>query len=283
MIRLCALLPAPDPEATLRMAERLGVWGTGLQLAPEATEAGAAAAGRRFRDAGLHLVQLADDRNVSTPVEEVRRGAAEHLRRSLALASAAGALAVCTGAGHCDPARPEQPFAAHPANMGAEALDRLALTCREALQGQGGGARLLVEPGVLGPLHSLLRASEAVRRVADSRFGILFDPVNLMNLDTYFDNGSFLRRCVQQLGPAIGLVHAKDALLHPERFTFQLAEEPVGQGALDYPALLQALAALPGDVPLCVEHVGSEEAAAAALGHLRAVAQRAGLPLGGRA
>lgn len=263
------------------MGQRLRIWGTGVTFGSDASEETARAVGRRYRDAGLQIVQVADEQNISTPVERVRAAATQRLARSLRLASAAGALAVVTGAGHCDPVRPEDVFAAHPDNFGQAALERLAATCREALAAAGGAtARLLVETWVILPLCNLLRAAEAVRLVGDPRFGILFDPVNLMNLDNYFDNGSFLRRAVQHLGPAIGLVHARDTLLHSERFTFQFSEEALGRGALDYPALLEALTALPADVPLCVEHARSEEEASAALDHLRRLADRLGVPTG---
>ena len=284
MIRLGAVLPTGSVDETIAMAERLGLWGTAAPLPLEATEAEAAAVGRRFRDAGLRLVQLACYRNVSTPVPEERRRAVRDLVRALHLAAAAGVLHVVTGAGHRDPSQPQATFAVHPDNFSDRALEDLAATCREVLETAGDvPVRLLVETWVMTPLSSLTRASEAVRRVAHPRFGILFDPVNLMNLDVYFDNGSFLARAVQQLGPAIGIVHAKDTLLHPERFTFQLAEEPVGQGALDYGALLRALATLPGDVPLLVEHVPDEAGVRAALDHIRAVAERVGVEVRGRA
>ncbi len=281
MIRLCAILPTHATDETLRMAERLHIWGTGVSFPAEATEADAWALGRRFAAAGLHIVQVGDYVNLSSPLPEARARAVAHLTRSLRLAAAAGCPAVVTGAGHCDPSCPDAIFSAHPENWAPSALDRLVQTCREVVEAAADtGVRLLVEPWVMSPLASLNNAGQAVRRVGHPGFGILFDPVNLMNLDTYFDNGSFLRRAVQQLGSAIGLVHAKDTRLHPERFTFHMAEEPVGQGALDYPALLGALAALPGDVPLCVEHVHTEAEVAAALGHLRRVSEQVGIPLG---
>ena len=282
MIRLCAALPARSVDEAIAMGNRLRLWGVDAHLPLDSSEEAAAAIGRRYRDAGLRIVQLSCYRNVSSPVAEVRAGAARDLAAMLRLGAAAGALHVVTGAGHRDPDRSGEPFAAHPDNYSAEALEALAQTCRDAVAAPPDApVRLLVETWVMTPLHSLLRAAEAVRRVASPRFGILFDPVNLMNLDTYFDNGSFLARCVQQLGPAIGLVHAKDTLLHPERFTYQLAEEPIGQGALDYGALLTALAGLPGEVPLCVEHVESEAAVARALDHLRAAAARVGVEVRG--
>lgn len=281
MIRLCALLPAADHDEALRMAERLRLWGTGLHLPHDATEEQAAALGRRYRDAGLQIVQVGNYQNIATPVEPVRADAVRSLTHTLRLATAAGARAVVTGAGHCDPARAREVFVGHGDNFSQQALDRLAQSCRDIVAAvPDATARLLVETWVITPLNNLLRTAEAVRRVANARFGILFDPVNLMNLDNYFDNGSFLRRAVQQLGPAIGLVHAKDTLLHPERFTFQLAEEPIGKGALDYAALLEALATLPGDVPLCVEHLQTEEQVRAALEYLRALAERIGVEVG---
>lgn len=271
MIRLCALLPAATPDETLAMAERLRLWGTGLQFPPGTSETEAAAVGRRFRDAGVRLIRVGDDQNLSTPVEAVREAAVRALRRTLALAVAAGALAACSGAGHCDPDRAAEPRAAHPGNFGDEALDRLARSCREILDGAGGASRLLLQTSALTSLDSLLRAAETVRRVASPAFGLVFDPVSLIHLDNYFDNGSFLRRGVQQLGAAIGIVVARDTLLHPEGFSYRLTEQPIGRGAIDHPALLEALAALPGDVPLCVERVSSEAEAAAALAHLAAL------------
>jgi|GEM_PF-4819898 len=258
MIRLCALPPAGSDA--LRLCARLGLWGTGVAFPEAATEAGAEALGRRYRDAGVKIVQVAEERDLTNPA------AVEPVRRALHLAAAAGALAVVTGAGRGE----------------AGMLDAVAQTSRDIVAASGNPprVRLLVETRGASPLSSLLAASEAVRRVAHPAFGILFDPAGLLNIDTYFDNGSFLRRCVQQLGPAIGLVHARDALLHPGGFDFRLSMEPVGRGALDYGALLEALAALPGDVPLCVEDAGSEEAVAAAVAHLRAVAERVGVDVG---
>ena len=251
MIRLCALAPAGTDS--LAMAQRLGLWGTGVAFAPGTTAGEAEALGRRYRDAGVRIVQVASAGLQDAP-------------RLLPLAEAAGAMAVASDAGDGDAAQ----------------LDAVAAICRDMVAAISTPARvrLLLETRGLTPLASLLAASEAVRRVAHPAFGILFDPVGLLHLDTYFDNGSFLRRCVQQLGTAIGLVHARDALLHPGGFDFHLSDEPLGRGALDYAALLSALAALPGDLPLCVEGAGSEEAVAAALAHLRGVAERVGVALG---
>ena len=267
-------------DGDLNLLRRLDVHATAVRFEPDTSAAAAAALGRRYRDAGIAILQVGCPQNVGAADPRLRQGAAEALARALELAAAAGAEAVATGPGHRDPAQPHAPFAAHPDNFSEAALDDLAATCRRALSAVGrDGPRLLVETGVLSPLNTLLRASEAVRRVGHPAFGILLDPVNLTTLDNYFDNGSFLTRCVQQLGPGLGLVHAKDMLMQPHRFTFALEEVPIGRGALDYGALLTALAAADRALAVHVERQGDEAGFVAALGHLRAVAHRVGVVL----
>ena len=264
----------------LDLLRRLNVRATAVRFEPGMSVAAAAALGRRYREADVAIVQVGCPQNVGASDPRLRQSAASALARALELAAAAGAEAVATGPGHRDPTQPQVPFAAHPDNFSEAALDDLAATCRTALAAVGrDGPRLLVETGVLSPLNSLLRASEAVRRVGHPGFGILLDPVNLTTLDNYFDNGSFLARCVQQLGSGLGLVHAKDMLMQPHHFTFALEEVPIGRGALDYGALLTALAAADSTAAVHIERQGDEAGFVAAVDQLRAVARRVGVVL----
>ena len=167
----------------------------------------------------------------------------------------------------------------HPANLSEAALDRLADSCRQALSGPlPAGVRLLVEPAVLSPVGNLTRAAEAVRRVAHPAFGIAFAPARLADLDNFYDNDSYMRRAVQQLGAAMAVIHARDVLLHPDGFSYRLAEEPVGRGGLAYAALLDALAQSEADVPVVVEHA-DDDSLAAGVEYLRRAGEHLGLPL----
>jgi sugar phosphate isomerase/epimerase len=283
VIRFCVALDAPLRPEAVETALRLGAWGVDLALpvAPAAAADAVRAAAIQVRTSGLRLVTLRCPRNAAAVDPAVRRRAAADLAAALDLAAQTDALFVGTGAGHRDPERPEEPFVPHADNTRPEALDAVVATCRAALAAAAPGSpRLLLAPRAGSPVPSLLAAAEAVRRVADPRFGILFDPVDLMNLDTYFDNASFLGRWVQQLGAALAAVHARDVLVHPDQLGGRLVEVPVGEGALDYAALLGHLAALPGDVPVSVAAAGGDAALAAALQHLRTAAARAGVPWG---
>lgn len=251
MIRTGAWVPsALDPVS---LARRCGLGGVGLRLGPGEGAAEASALGRDCRAAGLGLRELGVDGGAPPA-------------RVWELARAAGAAAAVVD----------------PGAAAVGGLEGFSRECRAVLAGSGAEAaapRLLAVPRRGSRVGSLLEASEAIRRVAHPAFGVLFDPVGLFDLDTYFDNASFVRRCVQQLGEALGGARGRDALAETEAFDFRLHEVPLGQGALDCVALLEALAALPGEVPLSV--VGdSAEALEAALAHLRGVAARVGVALG---
>lgn len=273
MLRLCARLGPMDPGAAVAVARRLGIWG--IALPAPSVEEDAEALGTALAAAGIRLVELVSPHNLSTPDPDART--VEGLRRALRMAKLSGALAVVTGPGHAAPGRAAEARVAHPDNLSEAALDRLAATCRQALDDPlPPGIRLLVEPDVLSPVGNLTRAAEAVRRVAHPAFGIAFAPARMANLDNFYDNDSYMRRAVQQLGPAIRAVHAGDALLHPDGFSYRLVEERLGRGGLDYAALLVALAEHEGDVPVVVEH-GSPDEVAAGLEHLRRVGAHLGI------
>jgi sugar phosphate isomerase/epimerase len=258
VLRLVVALPGPWEE-TVAAAARAGAWGVGLPLGEEE----AAAMGRRCREAGLVLAYVTAAAEPAAHEPERRALAAAGLRRALALGAAAGALAVVTDAGPAAPPPEDAPV------PGRDPLDRAAETLRAALGEGPAGVRLVVRTAAGTAVDSLLRAAEAVRRVAHPALGVLFDPVELISLDTYHDNPSFLRRAVAQLGPVLWGCAARDVLLQPEGFGYRLREEAPGRGALDWPGLLCELGRLPRDVPLCVTHASGEPELLATLRYLR--------------
>jgi sugar phosphate isomerase/epimerase len=122
-------------------------------------------------------------------------------------------------------------------------------------------------------LESYQRLLAAIDRPA---FAVHFDPVNLVNSPArYFTNGVLIADFVAALGPRICSCHAKDITL-ADRLTVHLDEAAPGQGALDYPAYLRALAPLDPDLPLMLEHLPAEAYPAAA-DYIRGVAEAVGV------
>lgn len=124
-------------------------------------------------------------------------------------------------------------------------------------------------------VESYQRLVAAIDRPA---FAVHFDPVNLINCPSrFFNSGALITDFVETLGPLIRSCHAKDIRLG-EEFTVHLTEVAPGEGGLDYPAFLRALAGLDTDLPVMLEHLPAEAYPAAAQ-HLREVAAAQGLTL----
>ncbi len=107
------------------------------------------------------------------------------------------------------------------------------------------------------------------------------DPVNLITSPhLYLNNGAFLRECFAVLGPHIRSCHAKDIAFSP-KLTVHLDEVRPGLGGLDYHTFLRELSRLNRRVPQMLEHLYSAEEYDIAAGHIRAVAEEAGVSLDG--
>ncbi len=99
-----------------------------------------------------------------------------------------------------------------------------------------------------------------IKAVDRDGFAVHLDPCNLINSPArFYRNTELLNECFDKLGPWIVSCHAKDVTWDVE-MQVHFRECVLGEGSLDYKTFLTRLAALPGDVPLMVEHMkGSEE------------------------
>jgi sugar phosphate isomerase/epimerase len=102
---------------------------------------------------------------------------------------------------------------------------------------------------------SCLRMIKAVDRPA---FAVHLDPCNLINSpQRFYRNAELLSECFDKLGPWIVSCHAKDLTWDVE-MNIHFREVPLGAGQLDYGTYLKRLSALPGEVPLMLEHMKNQ-------------------------
>lgn len=207
-------------EQDLEQAVSLGVWGVALPLPP------------------------------NTTVQQAREFHAGAARLGLVVAAAVGPDGALPEVSGCSLAR-EVGARSLVVRPGPGTMAELAEGCRMLCDACS--IRILVETNPGSPVGTLTAAAELVRSVARPNFGVALDPVGLLNLDTYFDNDSFLARVVQQLGAAIGLVVARDATLDPDGLSFRLVERVVGTGGVRYRALLATLRGTTEDLPVLVD------------------------------
>jgi len=111
--------------------------------------------------------------------------------------------------------------------------------------------------GLPDSVESYAKMIKAIDRPA---FGVHLDPCNLINSPKrFYENSALLDECFDKLGPWIASCHAKDVAWEVG-MQVHFREVPLGAGTLDYTKYLKRLAALPGEVPLMVEHMrGAEE------------------------
>jgi sugar phosphate isomerase/epimerase len=123
--------------------------------------------------------------------------------------------------------------------------------------------------------------AQILRDVDRDAFGVHFDPVNLIySPRLYEEHRTMITTFVETLGDKIVSCHAKDVRIGPDPIS-HLSETIPGTGGLDYPHLLTALASLPGDMPLMLEHLEGDAEYAQAADHVRREAARAGVELTG--
>ena len=165
----------------------------------------------QYAAAGITPVQTNGYCNLVATDEAVRRGNIAATRELLRKADLAGSCALVVGGGHRDPAVPREVFSAHPDNWKPETVELLADSCHAILDGlQLETVKLTIETWVITLLDSPMAVRRLIDIVDDKSFGILFDPVNMMNLDRHFRSGEFIAECFDIFGDGIVLVHAKD-------------------------------------------------------------------------
>ena len=120
---------------------------------------------------------------------------------------------------------------------------------------------------------------ELANEIDRERFGVHFDPVNLINSpEKHLENGSFIRDCVDKLGSRMLCVHLKDQTISAP-LTLTLHEARPGTGGVDYDSLLRSLDALDPNLPVLVEHLKTETEYDKAVAYIRSRAQALSISL----
>lgn len=280
-MRLSAAVPGATLDEKLTTLRSIEISATDLWFNPDTVLPDAAGIRQTFQDHDATLAQVSCYTNLECAPGAIRDRQMARLRELIDWTAAAGGRVVVSGCGHMNPDNAEEVFSAHPDNWTPAAMDRLVETCAEAAGWAAeAGITFAVESWVLLTLNSPKKIRELVDRVNNPALGVLFDPVNLMNLDVHFTNGEMIREAFDLLGDRIKIVHAKDTIINAAAFTYHMSEAQVGKGRLDYDTLLRCMSELSDpDTPLHIEHLSRLDEVISARDHLRTVAARVGVKL----
>ena len=217
----------------------------------------------RYRDAGIAIHSLGVYTNLIHPDAAERQANLDYFAAMMDIGGHMGVHTFISEAGHHrDPKEPEPRVAHH--FQDDVWLQMLATARQLAALADQRRATILLEGFYRGFLASAKRLRMFLEEVNSPRIRALLDPANLIEVND-------LDEMFQQLGPWIDCLHAKDRKVHIERGV------PAGQGSLDYAKFVTLAARHTPAAPLILEYVGPTDYRAA-LAHLRAALQQAGLP-----
>jgi sugar phosphate isomerase/epimerase len=266
------------PEEWAAAVRALGYRAAYCPLPESADDATVRAFEQAAAQADVVIAEVGAWSNPLSPNEETSKTALRLCRERLALADRIGARCCVNIAG----SRGEQWDGHDPLNLTPETFDRIVEYVRAIIDDVKPTRTYYSLETMPWMYPNSVESYERLLRAIDRpAFAVHFDPVNLVcSPELYYSTGALIRDFVERLGSHIKSCHAKDILLSG-RLTTHLDETRPGQGGLDYPAFLRAVATLPADTPVMLEHLPDEAEYAAAAQHVRSVANELGLQLDG--
>jgi sugar phosphate isomerase/epimerase len=144
----------------------------------------------------------------------------------------------------------------HPENGTLEAWADLCQSMERALSiAEEADITLAIEPETANVVDSARKARKLMEEMRSERLKIIIDPANLFLAATRFRMPDALEEFFDLLGGDIVQAHAKDVIFE----NGDVVHVAAGTGALDYPAYLALLVALPRPVPLIIHGLGEAD------------------------
>jgi sugar phosphate isomerase/epimerase len=210
--------------------------------------------------------------------DSARRAAnMQTVREGLALAEALGARCCVDIAGSYSTT---SWFGPHPKNLSKEFFDASVENARKIIDAvRPRRAKFCYEMMGWALPDSPDAYLAMIKAVGRPAFGVHLDPCNAVNCpQRFYENTALLNECFDKLGPKIASCHAKDlAWSDPVEMNVHLVEVVPGTGVMDYATYLRRVAALPGEVPLLLEHLGDARQYDQARRHIQTLGRKIGV------
>ena len=171
-------------------------------------------------------------------------------------------------------------FGPHPKNLSQEFFDAAVENARKIIDAvRPTRAKFCYEMmgwALPDTPDSYVKMIKAVDRPA---FGAHVNVCNVINSpQRFYQNTDVINEVFDKIGPWIVSCHAKDlAWSDPVEMNVHLLEVIPGTGVLDYATYLKRVAALPGEVPLMLEHLHSPKEYDQARGYVQGVGRKIGV------
>lgn len=263
-----------NPEEWVAAVKRYGYRAAICPLDAKASDTIIKAYEEAARKADITIAEVgAWGNNPIAPDEKTAKESIAGCQRQLELADKIGARCCVNVSGSRNP---KSWAGENPDNLTKETFDRIVEATRQIIDGVKPTRTYYTLEAMCWAYPDSAESYVALIKAIDrERFGVHFDPTNLMcSPDRFYHSGEVIREFFDKLGPMIRSCHAKDATLGPKALA-HLDEVRPGLGGLDYKTLLTELTKYP-DVPLILEHLSNAEEYKLAAEHLRSVAASIG-------
>ncbi len=198
-----------------------------------------------YRSAGVSIHSMGVYTNLIHPNEAERKANMAYFEAMMKVGAHMGVGTFITEAGHYhNPNEPAPPVEYHFQEKVWKAM--VATGGELAEMAERHNATVLFEPFYRHFFSSAKRTRVYLEEIGSPRLRALLDPANLLELN---DLGEML----DQLGPWIDCLHAKDRKLHVDRGV------PAGQGDLDYREFITLAAERTPQAPIILEYVGPDD------------------------
>lgn len=194
--------------------------------------------------------------NPASADETVREAAIDYSVGQLQLADRLGASCCVNVAGSAGELW-DRPYAE---NFSQEHWERTVRSIRQIIDRAGPvNTYYTVEPMPWMVPNGPEQYERLLRDVDRERFAVHMDLTNwICTPERYFRNREFAVQCFEILGKYVKSCHIKDALLQ-QQYTFQIKEVACGQGVLDLETYVRLAEEVNPEMPVLIEHLGSEE------------------------
>lgn len=168
-----------------------------------------------------------------------------------------GAPSVTTATGSCDPRGAN---IMHPDTWTWETWKRTVKIFRQIL-GETAGMKVAlgIEAINMSNINSPRSHLQLIEDVGDPRCKVTIDPVNMINLGTYFRTTEIINESFDLLGENIIVADAKDSYLLPDTMSAYMTQVIPGRGVIDYETYLVRLSRMKYPRPLLLEGLQEQE------------------------
>jgi L-ribulose-5-phosphate 3-epimerase len=189
--------------------------------------------GSAFANENVQVAVLGCYFNMIHPDQVERKKGLERFKEHIRFARDFGCSIVATETGNVNPeiVYTEENFKEEPFLEVVESVRELVSEAEKF------GVIVGIEAGVNHPIYSPKVMKRLLDSVGSNNLQVIFDPVNLLTIDTYKHQEEVFQEAFDLFGDRIIIVHAKDFV--PE--AGQLKTVAVGKGLLNYDAVLKLI------------------------------------------